>query len=81
MCQRYVQSSTWRTGYNNKFGYPLFWNVTGTVHTHMLAWKVDLDVEGTANSVNMHTLGVSHGTHDGFQLQPIPTGVVYIYDV
>jgi Cu2+-containing amine oxidase len=25
----------------------------GTVHTHVLAWKVDLDIAGTSNSLNM----------------------------
>lgn len=25
----------------------------GTVHTHVLAWKVDLDIAGTQNSLNM----------------------------
>lgn len=25
----------------------------GTLHTHVLAWKVDLDIAGTQNSLNM----------------------------
>jgi hypothetical protein len=28
------------------------------VHTHVLAWKADLDIAGTANSINMHRFEV-----------------------
>ena len=34
------------------------WNVSGSLHNHLIAWKVDVDVLGTANSVNMHSVGV-----------------------
>jgi hypothetical protein len=35
----------------------------GTVHTHVLAWKVDLDIAGTQNSLNMINFKV--GGHTG----------------
>jgi len=34
------------------------WNVSGSLHNHLIAWKIDFDILGTANSVNMHTIGV-----------------------
>jgi Cu2+-containing amine oxidase len=30
--------------------------VGGTIHNHHLAWKVDLDIAGTANSVRIHEI-------------------------
>jgi len=32
----------------------------GTVHTHVLAWKVDLDIAGTHNSLKMLDFKVRH---------------------
>ncbi|GBF94702.1 hypothetical protein Rsub_07585, partial [Raphidocelis subcapitata] len=43
--------------WRNKFGYHLMYNVSGSLHNHLIAWKVDLDVAGRSNSVNMHTIG------------------------
>jgi hypothetical protein len=34
------------------------YNISGTLHTHVLAWKVDLDIGGTQNSVNIHHMKV-----------------------
>lgn len=40
--------------YPARFGYPLTYGVGGTIHNHHLAWKVDLDIGGQTNSVNIH---------------------------
>jgi hypothetical protein len=53
-----VQATAYRPSYARTFGYPLIWNVSGTLHTHVLGWKVDLDIGGTANSVNIHEMKV-----------------------
>jgi Copper amine oxidase, enzyme domain len=58
VCHRYVQAAAFLPSYSNSFGYPLIYNISGTLHTHVLAWKVDLDVGGTSNSVNIHTMKV-----------------------
>lgn len=29
------------------------YDVSGTIHDHMLNWKVDLDIAGTNNSIRM----------------------------
>jgi Cu2+-containing amine oxidase len=60
-----VQATAYRPGYSKSFGYPLIWNVSGTLHTHVLGWKVDLDIGGTSNSVNIHEMKVG-GTAAGF---------------
>jgi hypothetical protein len=31
----------------------------GTIHTHILAWKADLDIAGTSNSLNLLRFKVS----------------------
>lgn len=54
----YVQATAWRPNYGRSFGYPLIYNVSGTLHTHVLGWKADLDIGGTANSVNIHEMKV-----------------------
>ena len=55
----YIQAAGGFAPYwRNKFAYPLMYNVSGSIHNHLIAWKVDLDVLGTANTVNMHTVGV-----------------------
>jgi Cu2+-containing amine oxidase len=55
---RYVQATAFKAPYRESFGYPLMYNISGTLHTHVLAWKVDLDVGGTQNSVNIHHMKV-----------------------
>jgi hypothetical protein len=62
----YIQAAggalpAWR----NKFAYPLMWNVSGSLHNHVVAWKVDLDVAGRSNSVNMHQIGVQKSETPG----------------
>jgi hypothetical protein len=59
---RYVQATAFKAPYRESFGYPLMYNISGTLHTHVLAWKVDLDIGGTQNSVNIHHMKVSHSS-------------------
>uniref|UniRef100_A0A383VT45 Amine oxidase n=1 Tax=Tetradesmus obliquus TaxID=3088 RepID=A0A383VT45_TETOB len=54
----YVQATAFKAAYRDSFGYPLMYNISGTLHTHVLAWKVDLDIGGTQNSVNIHHMKV-----------------------
>uniref|UniRef100_A0A383WJJ4 Amine oxidase n=1 Tax=Tetradesmus obliquus TaxID=3088 RepID=A0A383WJJ4_TETOB len=54
----YVQAAAFQNSYRKNFGYPLMFNISGTLHTHVLAWKVDLDIAGTSNSVNIHHMKV-----------------------
>jgi Cu2+-containing amine oxidase len=56
-----VQATAFRPNYPKTFGYPLIYNVSGTLHTHVLGWKADLDIGGTSNSVNIHEMKVSDG--------------------
>eukprot|EP00775_Hariotina_reticulata_P012327 gene12327-12462_t len=58
----YVQAAAFLPWYGQSFGYPMMNNISGTVHTHVLGWKVDLDIGGTVNSVNIHNLKL--GTAD-----------------
>lgn len=58
MVCRYVQATAFRPNYPKTFGYPLIYNVSGTLHTHVLGWKADLDIGGTVNSVNIHEMKV-----------------------
>lgn len=58
MVCRYVQATAFKSSYPRSFGYPLIWNVSGTLHTHVLGWKADLDIGGTSNSVNLHEMKV-----------------------
>jgi Cu2+-containing amine oxidase len=53
-----VQATAFKAAYRDNFGYPLMYNISGTLHTHVLAWKVDLDVGGTQNSVSIHHMKV-----------------------
>lgn len=63
----YIQAAGgFRPYMRNKFAYPLMWNVSGSLHTHLIAWKVDMDILGTANSVNMHSIGLQKTTIPGF---------------
>lgn len=65
-CCRYVQAAAFRPGYRNNFGYPMTYNISGTLHTHVLAWKVDLDIAGQTNSVSLHNMKVTF-MQEGFQ--------------
>lgn len=56
-----MQATAFRPNYPRSFGYPLIYNVSGTLHTHVLGWKADLDIGGTANSVNIHEMKVGVG--------------------
>lgn len=49
----------------NKFAYPVMYNVSGSLHNHLIAWKIDFDIVGRQNSVNMHTIGVQKTTIPG----------------
>ena len=53
---RYVQANAQSGSYPARFGYPMNWGVGGTIHNHHLAWKVDLDIAGTQNSVRTHEI-------------------------
>jgi Cu2+-containing amine oxidase len=67
-----VQASAFQNYYRNNFGYPLMFNISGTLHTHVLAWKVDLDIAGTSNSVNIHHMKVRQLAH---QVDCVTTGL------
>ncbi|KAI8472809.1 MAG: copper amine oxidase [Monoraphidium minutum] len=55
----YIQAAGGFSPYmRGKFGYPLMHNISGSLHTHLMAWKVDFDILGTANSINMHEIGI-----------------------
>lgn len=48
----YVQSSRYnKPTDSHQYGYPLWHDTSGTIHDHLLHWKVDLDVGGVSNSV------------------------------
>ncbi|KIZ06096.1 hypothetical protein MNEG_1864 [Monoraphidium neglectum] len=65
----YIQAAGgFRPYMRNKFGYPLMYNVSGSIHTHLIAWKVDMDILGTRNSINMHTIGLQKTTIPGLGL-------------
>jgi Cu2+-containing amine oxidase len=36
--------------------YVIRYDVSGTIHDHMLNWKVDLDIAGTSNSIRMDNI-------------------------
>ena len=61
----YIQATYYQpNGINARYGYPTFYNISGTIHSHTLAWKVDLDVGGSAaNSVRLHKIGVETATN------------------
>ena len=40
----YVQAAAWSPSHGYRYGHPLHYNVSGTIHDHMLHWKVDLDI-------------------------------------
>ncbi|KAI4252160.1 MAG: hypothetical protein LQ352_004444, partial [Teloschistes flavicans] len=47
----YIESSFWATGTQSNDGFHIHDNLAGSMHDHVLNYKVDLDVAGTANSV------------------------------
>ena len=47
----YIQSSFWTTNLGNQDGFHIHDNLAGSMHDHVLNYKIDLDVAGTANSV------------------------------
>lgn len=50
----YVQSARYnRAKDGNQFAYPYWHDNSGTIHDHLLNWKVDLDIVGTDNSIRM----------------------------
>lgn len=55
-----MQATAFQNWYPDTFGYPLMYNISGTLHTHVLAWKADLDIAGTTNSINIHNMKVWH---------------------
>lgn len=41
-------------------------DVSGTIHDHLLNWKVDLDIAGTSNSIRMdNVVPEEHSPDDG----------------
>jgi diamine oxidase len=42
-----------------KYGFPSWRDTGGTLHAHVLGWKVDLDVAGNINSVEEHSIKVN----------------------
>lgn len=50
----YVQSSRYNAQKDgNQYAYPFWYDNSGTIHDHLLNWKVDIDVAGGNNSVRM----------------------------
>ena len=47
----YIQSSFWTTNMTNADGFHIHDHLAGSMHDHVLNFKLDLDVAGTANSV------------------------------
>ena len=47
----YIQSSFWATNMGPQDGFHIHDNLAGSMHEHVLQFKLDLDVAGTANSL------------------------------
>ena len=47
----YIQSSFWTSNMGTQDGFHIHDNLAGSMHEHVLNYKVDLDVAGTANSL------------------------------
>uniref|UniRef100_A0A6T5TPM3 Amine oxidase n=1 Tax=Chlamydomonas chlamydogama TaxID=225041 RepID=A0A6T5TPM3_9CHLO len=45
-------------GSDSKYGYKFFYDVGGSVHDHIIQWKVDIEVNGTSNSVQLDEVKV-----------------------
>lgn len=52
----YIESSFWATTSTNQDGFHIHDNLGGSMHDHVLNYKLDLDVAGTANSVAKSSL-------------------------
>lgn len=52
----YIQSSFWATNQGGQDGFHIHDNLAGSLHDHILNYKLDLDVAGTANSLVKSTL-------------------------
>lgn len=52
----YIQSSFWASNMGAQDGFHIHDNLAGSLHDHILNYKVDLDVAGTANSLVKSTL-------------------------
>lgn len=47
----YIQASFWASNMGNQDGFHIHDNLAGSLHDHVLNYKLDLDVAGTANSL------------------------------
>ena len=47
----YIQSAFWATGQGEQDGFHIHDNLGGSIHDHVLNYKLDMDVGGTANSL------------------------------
>ena len=52
----YIQSSFWTSNMGTQDGFHIHDNLAGSMHEHVLNYKIDLDVAGTANSLVKSTL-------------------------
>lgn len=52
----YIQSSFWTTGNPTNDGFHIHDHLLGSMHDHVLNYKLDLDVAGTANSLVKNAL-------------------------
>jgi Cu2+-containing amine oxidase len=65
----YPQANVWSPSHKYRYGHPMQYNISGTIHDHMLHWKVDLDIgrgtgaAGVNNSVRIDEMKVEL-THD-----------------
>jgi Cu2+-containing amine oxidase len=61
----YIQAAAWSARHHGtRWGHPLSPDVAGTIHDHLLHWKVDLDIggglrgAGSDNSVRLDEMKV-----------------------
>ena len=52
----YIESSFWVNGQGSQDGFHIHDHLSGSMHDHVLSYKLDLDVAGTANSVVKQSL-------------------------
>ncbi|GAA6007466.1 hypothetical protein JCM11491_004172 [Sporobolomyces phaffii] len=50
----YIQAAYYAA--NGDYGYHIHDGLSGSMHTHVLNWKVDIDILGTNNTLGMHTV-------------------------
>jgi Cu2+-containing amine oxidase len=48
--------ATSRAQQGSSYGYPYAPHNSGTIHDHLLHWKVDADIAGSANSIRMDSV-------------------------